>query len=243
VSRLLTVTGLALRELWISFRLLAAVGAVIVSALPAALVSGASPGPLGSDWTPLRLFAVGLAAAVAVVAALAAIALAGERRRGTIGWLVSRSVPRSLVVLGWFCAFAIVLLLGLAPAGLLIWFSLGGDTESLGGPLALAIPLVAAWAAGAAAVAVGLLLGSRLPGHAAGLATLALVGAALVPAAAGIAPDLAASPAPAAGLAVLGVLLETARPVADSLRSAGLSLVIAAAVLVLGAAALGNADL
>jgi hypothetical protein len=243
VSRLLTVTGLALRELWISFRLLAAVGVVIISALPAALVSGVPAGPLASDWTPLRLFAVGLAVALAVVAALAAIALAGERRRGTVGWLVSRSVPRSLVVLGWFSAFAVVLLLGLAPAGVLVWFTLGGATDSLGGPLALAMPLLAAWAAGAAAVAVGLLLGSRLPGPVAGLATLVLVGAALVPAAVGMVPVLAASPAPAAGLAVLGVLLEATRPIADSLRSAGLSLVIAAAVLVLGAAALGRADL
>lgn len=243
MSRLLTVTGLALRELWISFRLLAAVGAVVISALPAALISGVPSGSVGNDWTPLRLFAVGLAAALAVVAALAAIALAGERRRGTIGWLVSRSVPRSLVVLGWFSAFAIVLLLGLAPAGLLVWSTLGGATESLGGPLTLAMPLLAAWAAGAAAVAVGLMLGSRLPGLAAGLVTLVLAGAALVPAAAGMAPDLATSPSPAAGLAVLGVLLEATRPIADSLRSAGLSMVIAAAVLVLGAAALGRADL
>ena len=243
MSRLLTVTGLALRELWISFRLLIAVGAVVISALPMALLSNRPEDLLGESWTPLQLFAVGLAVALSLVGALAAAALSGERRRGTIGWLVSRSVPRALVVLGWFSAFALVLLLGLAPAGVLVWLTLGTATDALTGPASLTVPLLACWAAGAAAVALGLLLGSLLPRLPAALLTMAVAAAALVPAAAGLAPDLAAPPAPAAGLAVIGSLLEAARPIADSLRSAWLSLVGAASVLVLGAAMLGRADL
>lgn len=243
MSRLLTVTGLAVRELWISFRLLVAVGAIVISALPTALLTNAPEDLVGGDWTSLRLFAVGLAAALALVAGLAAAALSGERRRGTIGWLVSRSVPRPMVVLGWFLAFALVLLLGLVPAGVLVWLTMGTATQSLGGPASLAIPLLACWAGGAAAVALGLLLGSLLPRGPAALLTTALVVAALVPAALGVAPDLASTPSPATGLALIGELFEATRPIADSLRSAGLSLVGAAAVLVLGAAALGRADL
>jgi ABC-type transport system involved in multi-copper enzyme maturation permease subunit len=243
VNRLLTVTGLALRELWISFRLLVAVALLIVAALPTALLPNAPQDLVGGEWTSLQLAAIGLAVALALVAGLAAGALAGERRRGTIGWLVSRSVPRAVVMLGWFGAFALVLLLGLAPAGALLWLTLGSATEALGGPAALAIPLLASWAAGLAAVALGLVLGSLLPGVPAALVTSVLVGLALVPGAAGLAPDLAASPAPAAGLAVIAGLLEASRPIADSLRSAGASLVGAAAALVLGAAALGRADL
>jgi hypothetical protein len=243
VSRLLTVTGLALRELWISFRLLVAVGSLVLAVLPFALLPPVELELFGQSWTPLELFAMGLAAALAVVAGLAAGALAGERRRGTVGWLVSRSVPRPLVVVGWFCAFAVVLLLGLVPAGALAWLSLGGLTESLSGPAALAVPLLAAWAAGAAAVALGLLLGSRLPAIPAALLTALLVAAALLPGASGLLPDLAAPPSPAASLAIIGGLLDAARPIADSLRAAGLSLVAAGAGLVLGAAALGRADL
>jgi hypothetical protein len=243
VNRLLTVTGLALRELWISFRLLLAVGAIVVAALPTALLPAAPFELAGRSWTTLQLFGVGLGIALALVAGLAAGALASERRRGTIGWLVSRSVPRPVVVLGWFSAFVLVLLLGLLPAGTLAWLTAGETTGTLDGPLALAVPLLAAWAAGAAAIAAGLFLGSLLSSMPASLLTGLLVASVLVPAAAGVAPDLAATPAPAAGLALLGGLGEASRPIADSLRSAGLSMAIAAAGLVLGAAALGRADL
>jgi hypothetical protein len=152
-------------------------------------------------------------------------------------------VPRPLVVLGWFCAFTVVLLLGLVPAGILAWLTLGDLAESVGGPLAFAVPLLAAWAAGAAGVALGLFIGSLLPSLPATLLTTLVVAVALVPGATGLLPDVSTAPSPAAGLAVIGDLPEAARPIADSLRSAGLSLVAAAAGLVLGAAALGRADL
>ena len=243
MSRLLTVTGLALRELWISFRLLIAVGGIVLAALPMALLPGTALELAGQFWTAPQLFAIALGAALALVAGVAAGALAGERRRGTVGWLVTRSVPRSIVVLGWFCAFGAVMLLGLAPAGVLAWLALGDTAASLGGPAAFAVPLLAAWAAGAAGVALGLLFGSLLPSLPATLLTALLVGVALVSGATGLLPDLSAAPSPAAGLAILGDLMGAARPIADSLRSAGLSLLAAAAGLVLAAAMLGRADL
>ncbi|HYN63299.1 MAG TPA: hypothetical protein VES36_01740, partial [Candidatus Limnocylindrales bacterium] len=99
MSRFLTVAGLALRELWISFRLLVAVAALLLAALPTALLPHAPVEFAGTAWAPLRLFAIGLGAALALVAGLSAAALAGERRRGTIGWLVNRAVPRPIVLL------------------------------------------------------------------------------------------------------------------------------------------------
>jgi hypothetical protein len=92
-------------------------------------------------------------------------------------------------------------------------------------------------------VAVGLLLGSRLPAMAAAVVTILLVVTVLVPAASGMLPGLAAPPAPGAGLAILGDLGAAARPIADSLRSAGASLTVAAVALALGFAALAGADL
>ena len=243
MNRLLTITGLALRELWISFRLLLAVGAVMLASLPTALLPPAPVELAARSWSALQLFGIGLGIALGLIAGLAASAIAGERARGTVGWLVSRSVPRAVVVLGWFIAFVVVLLIGLVPAGAVAWLTIGEASGTLDGPLAMAVPLVAAWAGGAAGVALGLFLGALLPSALAGLLTGLLVAGALVPAAAGLAPDLAAVPAPAAGLALLGGLTESSRPIADSLRSAGVSMALAAAGLVLGVATLGRADL
>jgi hypothetical protein len=243
VSRFLTVAGLALRELWISFRLLVALAAMLLAALPAALLPTEPVTLAGTAWTPLQLFAVGLAAAIALVAGLAAATLAGERRRGTIGWLVSRAVPRPTVMLAWFSAFALVMALGLIAAGALAWLTQGVTSQGAGGPAAFIAPVAATWAAGAAAAALGLLLGSRLPSMPAALITILIAAALLVPAASGVLPGLAAPPAPGAGLATLRDVAEAARPIADSLRSAGASLTAAAVALLIGSAALGRADL
>jgi hypothetical protein len=244
VSRFLTVAGLALRELWISFRLLVVVGALLLAALPTALLAPAVPFEMaGTSWTPLQLFAIGLSAALALVAGLAAATLASERQRGTIGWLVNRAVPRPIVLLGWFSAFALVNALAIAPSAALAWLTQGEASQGIGGPAAFVAPVVAAWAAGVAAVTLGLLLGSLLPGLPAAMITILVVAGLLVPAASGVLPALAVLPAPGAGLAVLGGLHEAARPIGDSLRAAGASLTLAAAALVLGSAALGRADL
>jgi hypothetical protein len=243
VSRFLTVVGLALRELWISFRLLVAVAAMLLAALPTALLSSSQAEVAGLTWTPLRLFAIGLAAAIALVAGLAAATLAAERRRGTIGWLVSRAVPRPMVLLGWFSAYAVVLVLGLVPSAVLAWLTQPEASQGAGGPAAFVAPIVATWATGLVCVALGFALGSRLPALVAALLTILVVGALLVPAAAGVVPGLVAPPAPGAGLAILGGLGEATRPIADSLRSAGAALTAASVVLAVGSAALSRADL
>jgi hypothetical protein len=243
VSRFLTVAGLALRELWISFRLLVTVAALLLAALPTAVLPSTPTEVAGMAWTPLQLFAVGLAAALALVAGLAAATLAGERRRGTIGWLVNRAVPRSIVLLAWFSTYALVIALGLIAPAALAWLTQPEAHEGAGGPAAFVAPMVAAWAAGLVAVALGLLLGSRLPAMPSAALTILVVGGLLVPAAAGVLPDLASSSAPGAGLAVLAALGEAARPIADSLRSAGAALTAAGVTLAVGSAALSRADL
>jgi hypothetical protein len=243
VSRFLTVAGLALRELWISFRLLVAVAAMLLAVLPAALLPPTPTQLAGLAWTPLQLFAIGLAAALALVSGLAAATLAGERRSGTIGWLVNRAVPRPIVLLAWFSAFALVMALGLVPSAALAWLTQPGARELAGGPAAFVAPMAATWAAGVAAMSLGLLLGSWLPAMPAAVVTVVVVCGLLVPAAADALPGLAVPPAPGAGLAILAGLDEAARPIADSLRSAGAALTAAGVLLAVGSAALSRADL
>ena len=239
-----TVTGLALRELWISFRLLLAVGVLILAALPSAMLPHTTPAlaaaPLES---PLEWFAIGLAMALGVVSAMAAAALSGERRRGSAGWLVIRAVPRPVILLGWFAAFVLLLVAGLLPAASLVWLTVAAPASDVGDVAPFLAPVIGAWAAGAAAVAIGLLLGSLLTPWPAGLLTLLITAGMLLAAVLGVAPALSAASTPTAGLAILGDLPNQARPVADALRSSGTSLVVAAVALILASAALARADL
>ena len=239
-----TVPGLALRELWISFRLLLVVGVLIVAALPGAMLPHTTPAlaptPLDS---PLVWFAIGLAVALGLVGGMAAAALSRERRRGSAGWLVIRAVPRPVILLGWFAAFVVLLLVGLVPAAALMWLTVAGPANEVGDPWPFVAPVIGAWAAGAAAVAVGLLLGALLSPWPAGLLTLAISAGVLLTAVLGAVPELSAAPAPTAGLAILGDLPNQARPVADALRASGTALLVAAVALILAIAVLGRADL
>ena len=238
-----TVTGLALRELWISFRLLLVVGLLVLAALPSAMLPHTTPALAATRLSsPLEWFALGLAVAMSVVGAMAGTALSRERRRGSAGWLVIRAVPRAVILLGWFAAFALLLLVGLLPAATLVWLTVAGPATEAGDVWPFVAPVIGAWAAGAAAVAIGLLLGALLSPWPAGLLTLLLATGVLLTAVLGVAP-LAAAPAPAAGLAILGDLPNQARPVADALRAGGTSLLAAAVALILAAAVLGRADL
>jgi hypothetical protein len=239
-----TVTGLALRELWISFRLLLAVGVIIAAALPSALLPHTTPAlaatPLES---PLEWFAIGLALALGVIGGMAAAALSQERRRGSAGWLVIRAVPRPVILLGWFAAFLVLLVAGLLPAATLVWLTVAAPASDVSDAWPFAAPLIGALAAGAAAVAIGLLIGALLNPWPAGLLTLLVTTGLLLAAVLGAAPELTSAPAPVAGLAILGDLPNQARPVADALRASGTSLLVAAGALILATAALGRADL
>lgn len=218
------VTRLAVRELWISFRLLALLAAYVgVGALVALLPA---PAP-----TTLARLSVGLAAAMIVGGGVAADALSTERRLGRAGWLVTRSVTRGTVVMGWFIALAGVSLIGLVAAAALGWLAASSIPATpylavVGGVSAMCL----------AAVALGLLLGTLLEP----------VPAMIVAVAVGLLAAAVAYlllPATAVPLAALAGLHELDLPVAAGVRGAGIGLATTAAALVLARLALERADL
>jgi hypothetical protein len=240
MSRFATLTWLALRELWISFRLLAVIVLLIASAAPVVLLPHTvAPDLAGAPLDPLAWFAVALGGALTLVAAIAAFTAGRERERGTAGWLYLRAVPRPSILLGWFSAFALAVLLGLVPAAALAWLATGGGLASAG-PLAYGVAVGATFFAGLVAVAAGLLLGFALPAPAAVAITVVAAAALLLTAAVG---GVGWAPLPASGLALLGHLDGAARPVADALRGAGSALAASAILLLAGGAALQRADL
>ncbi len=240
MSRFATLTGLALRELWITFRLLLVVALLLAAGLPAALLPHmVTPDLTGAPPDTLGWFALALAAALALVSGIAAATLAGERRRGAAGWMAVRAVPRASILLAWFAAFGLLVVLGLIPTALLAWLALGAAILPTG-PLPLVAVTASAACTALAAVALGLLSGSLLPPwQALVLATLPAA-AVLLTAAAGQGGWWTL---PAGGLDVLARLDTVARPVADALRSGGAALGGAALTLVLAAAAFERADL
>jgi hypothetical protein len=242
VSRFLAVSGLALRELWISYRLLMLVGLLLLTALPTSLLPVSPDDPLAVVTARLQPFAVGLAAGISLVAGVVAGTLAAERRRGTAGWLVSRAVPRGTIVAGWFAAFVVVLIIGLAPAAGLAWLTLGSAAETID-PIAYVVSIAAGAAVGMSAVALGLLLGALLGVLPAMALSAAISAAVLLPAAVLALPALAQPPAPGAPLAILADMVEAVRPISDSVRSGGVALGGAGALLLLASAVMSRADL
>ena len=245
MSRFLAVMGLALRELWISYRLLLVVGVLLLAALPTALLGGLLPGtddPLAAADQRIQLFAIGLACSLALAAGVAAGTVSAERQRGTAGWLVTRAVPRGTIVTGWFAAFAVVLVIGIGPSAGLVWLSLGQLVEVVD-PGAFVASVVAALGVGLAAVALGLLLGSMFGTRSAMLASGLLTAAVLLPATAIAAPFLVSAPSPGTPFAILADLADAVRPIAESARAGGVALAASAAMLVLASAVMARADL
>ena len=240
MSRFLTLVGLALRELWISFRLLLVVALLLLAGLPAALLPHAvTPDLAGAPPDALGWFALALAVAISLVAGIAGSTLAGERRRGAAGWMSVRAVPRPSIVLAWFTAFGVLLLLGLVPTALLAWLSLG-STVLPGGPTPLVAAAASAGCTGLAAVALGMLSGSLLPPWPALVAATIPAAAVLLLSAAG---QIGWWTVPADALEVLAHLDTTQRPIADSLRAGGAALGVASVLLVLAVVAFERADL
>ena len=228
MSQLPVVTRLAVHELWISFRLLV----VLAGSVGAGAVVALLPAPLPT--TLLRL-AVGVATAMSLGAIVAAWSLSRERALGRAGWLATRSVPRTTILLGWFAALALVTLVGVLATGVLGWLA---ATSAPGRPDPIAFGLTfAGVACGALAlVALGLAIGSLLaPRPAAIGAALASVVVLGVPWLA--LPRIALPPES------LGRLVDLPSPTALALQGAGAGLVGAAVLLLVAAGALGRVDL
>ncbi|MGH2428775.1 MAG: hypothetical protein ACRDGV_07820 [Candidatus Limnocylindria bacterium] len=229
---IMTMAWLALRELWISPRLLVLLVPFISAGALAALL------PMSvSDATDR--FAAALGVATMIVAAVAATSLATERRLGRAGWLVSQAVPRGSLLAGWLVAICAATLPALAAAGLVAWLAL---SESPRAPAAgsFALDLVAVGCGTLAAAALGLLAGTTLSSVAAPVVALLIC--------CGVAAVTIAAPAigsllPGAGHQALAGLPDTPRPLGGALQAAGVSLGAAAILLAVARAAFERADL
>ncbi len=174
------MSSLALRELWMSFRLFVLLVAYVAVGATIALLPSSVVELLG------RL-AVGLAGATLVAALVAAWSIAVERRRGRTGWLVGRDVPRGTYLAAWFVTLAAAALVGHVTALAVGWMA-GSTTVPR-------LDLAGYAAAGAvtlapmlAAVALGMLAGTVLPPMGALAATAVVVGGALAAVLAGLVP-------------------------------------------------------
>lgn len=232
MSQATVVTGLAVRELWITFRLLALLAGFIgVGALVALL-----PAPLP---TVMERLALGIGGAAILAGAVAAWSFADERARGRAAWLVTRSVSRGTLLGGWFGALASLSLAGTAVAGLLGWLTASAVSLRLDAG-AFAVLLVGVAATVLVAIAIGLLIGTLLRGPLAIAATVAIVAslgtlAWLVPGTGELVPG--------AAMVDLAALREGATAPMDSLRAAGAALVVAAMLLVVARLVLERAEL
>jgi ABC-type transport system involved in multi-copper enzyme maturation permease subunit len=233
------LTGMALREMWISFRLipvigLPMIGGMAVIALPPDVAGVTAIGGAGF-W-----YAIVAGAAISVAAAIAAGTIANERQRGTVAWMAVRAVPRSAVLLSWFLAFGILLSAGIAIGSVGAWLAAVARAEAPPNVVPFAVAILAAGGVALAGVAIGLLIGTLLRTIPAMLLALALCGTAL---ALSVAVPLGGALLPTEGIRLLAHLDDAARPISDALRSTGLALALAATVLVLAAAALERGDL
>jgi hypothetical protein len=230
---------MALRELWISFRLIPLVGVPVLGGM---LVSAVPPEFAGETAVGGASFWYGVAAAVGICVAsgLAALTMAFERRRGTAAWMAVRAVPRSTVLGSWFLAFALLVCIGLALGSVGAWLAAIGRAEAPPDALPFGAAVAATAGTALAAVAAGLLIGTTLPTLPATLLAVAVTAPLVI--AAFLAP-LSALPLPIGGLGLLTHLDSVARPVAGALQSAGAALTAAAVLLVLAGAGLERSDL
>jgi hypothetical protein len=227
----MTVARLALRELWISYRLMLVLAGFVATGAIVALV------PVNAE-DQLNRLAFGFAVAGAVAGIVSAWSLASERRRRRAGWLVGRGVPRASIVSGWFAALALAVVAGLVPSAVLAWLALlpAGPSEAV----AYAAAVGAVGCGVLAVVAFGQLVGAILPPL--GAVTAVILFCAAVAAASTLAPQ-AATYLPSAGYVVLANLADTARPVARAFAGGGVVLATTGALLLLATAAFERVDL
>lgn len=231
MSQAATVTRLALRELWITFRLLVLLAAFVSGGAVVALL------PAPPSVSAERL-AFGFAGATVLTAAIAAWSVAAERTAGRTGWLVGRSVARGTYLVGWFTATAAVAWVGLAAGATLGWLALSPGVSLDAAGFAL-VTFAIGMAVGAAS-ALGLLGGALLPVVPAALVAAVACGILAVSAIVLPIPD---GLHPAGGLGLLHRLGLPGSTDADGLRAAGIGLSLMAVLLAGARLALERAEL
>lgn len=226
------VTRLAIRELWMTFRLLLVLVAFVGASAVLVLV------PASPAITFTRL-AIGLGLATIVASGVAAWSMAAERAMGRAGWLVTRSVQRTELLAGWFYGVSLTAGAGLACTAALGWLALVSLPLRVDG-LTFAATLAAVAASAMAAIALGLLVGAILSSRPA--AAVAVTICAAIGVAAWLAgSDLRAIPGGAFGL--VSQLSGRVPLLPDALRAAGISLAVTAGLLVMARAAIERAEL
>jgi hypothetical protein len=157
--------------------------------------------------------------------------------------LTLRAVPRSTIILGWFAAGALPVVVGIGAAALLSWIAVAnlpaiGDLAER--PLVFVALAAAAATAGLQAVGIGLAAGSLArPWLAALLAILVMGGLAALASALGEWDAYL----PTGGLWVLAHADVLAKPLADGVMSVGFGLAASGLLVVIAAALFSRVDL
>lgn len=222
------VTWLALRELWITFRLLLLLAVYIGAGAAVALL------PAPPSTTLVRL-AIGVAAAMVAGAAIAGWSLSRERVLGRAAWLATRSIPRGTILAGWFAALTFVSLLGIVAVGVLGWLAASAPGASLD-PLAFGLTFAAIASGAIGLLALGLLVGTLLRPSA----------AAVVAAAVGVALGALVwlgIPRFAIPVEALAQLTQLASPISVAIQGAGAGLAVTAVLLLLARIVIERVDL
>ena len=224
----MVVSRLALRELWIGFRLLFLLAVYVVAGAVVAVLPASAPMTLG------RL-ALGVAAASVAGAATAAWSLSRERALGRAAWLATHAIPRATILFGWFLSLAAVSILGLLAAGLLGWLAVSAST---GQPDALAFGITVLSIAPTvlALLALGLLIGASIGPRPAALATA--VACAIL-----LAVPWMFMPRIALPMEALAQLPQLASPISIAVQGAGATLAAAALLLLVARVILERIDL
>jgi hypothetical protein len=232
MTQMLLMARVAVRELWMTFRLLVVLvafvgGSAVVVLLPA------SPAVI------LDRLALSLGAATVVVSAIAAWTMATERAAGRAGWLVTRSVPRGTYLIGWLLGIGLITVIGVAGSALLGWLTSLGLAAAVDA-LAYATSVLAVATTAMAAAALGLAVGALLPATPAAIvagAVCAISGVLILLASAG------SSAVPGAAYLLFSRLAEPGSVLPDAIRAAGFGLVQTAVLFVIARAAMERAEL
>lgn len=226
------VARVAVREMWMTFRLLLVLivfvgGSAVVVLLP-------SPPSVTLD-----RMAIGLGIATVVGAAVAAWSIAAEREAGRAGWLVTRSISRGTYVIGWALGLVVIGAAGVVGAAALGWLTLTGLAIDLDAAAYMAVVLAVATSV-AAAITLGLAVGALLPPvPAAALAALLCAGAGLLV----VLASGGSASVPGAAYLLFSRLVGADAVVPDALRAAGVGLLQTAFLLVIARAAMERAEL
>ncbi len=226
------VARVAVRELWMTFRLLLVLAAFVGGSAVVVLLPAAPA-------VTLDRLAIGLGIATVVCAAVTAWSLADERATGRAGWLVTRAVSRGTYVVGWLLGILLVGVAGVLGAAALGWLTISGLSVDLD-VVAYAAVVAAVMTSVAAAITLGLAVGALLPSlPAAGVAAALCAGAGVLV----MLASAGSSSVPGAAYLLLSRLVGSDAVIPDALRAAGVGLLQTAFLLLIARAAMERAEL